>query len=62
MTFIIIIVTPVLSLAHAGHGHENPLSPTHYFVNSVHATQVALTITAAVIVAAWMWRRVTSKK
>lgn len=33
---------------HAGHGHESPLSPSHYVANPEHLTPLALTVAAAI--------------
>jgi hypothetical protein len=36
--------SPLAVFAHAGHGHENPLSPGHYLGNPEHVIPLALTI------------------
>jgi len=41
---IFILLTPVALFAHAGHGHESPLSPGHYVANPEHFLPLALTI------------------
>lgn len=52
---ICILLTPVLLLAHPGHGHENPLSPGHYIANPEHFLPLALTI-GAVLMAVFAYR------
>lgn len=41
--------SPVALFAHAGHGHENPLSPGHYVGNPEHALPLALAIALIVL-------------
>jgi len=41
-------MSPLAVFAHAGHGHENPLSPGHYLGNPEHAIPLALTLTLIV--------------
>ena len=41
--------SPLALFAHAGHGHENPLSPGHYLGNPEHALPLALAITLIVV-------------
>lgn len=47
-----VLCTPLMTLAHPGHGHENPLSPGHYVANPEHSLPVLLTL-AAGIAFAW---------
>lgn len=35
---------PLASLAHEGHGHENPWSPGHFLANPEHSIPLALSI------------------
>lgn len=39
-----VVFSPLAAIAHAGHGHENPLSPGHYLGNPEHAIPLALTL------------------
>ena len=55
-----IILTPVVLIAHPGHGHENPLSPGHYVANPEHFIPLALTI-GAVLFAVSAYRMYVSK-
>ena len=41
--------SPLALFAHAGHGHENPLSPGHYLGNLEHAFPLALAVTLIVV-------------
>lgn len=42
------------AFAHAGHGHENPLSPDHYVKNPEHAIPLTLAFVACIIVITWL--------
>ena len=42
-------MSPLAAFAHAGHGHENPLSPGHYLGNPEHALPLALSLTLIVV-------------
>lgn len=55
-----LLAVPAASMAHPGHGHENPLSPVHYLANPEHAVPLAITL-VAVVVLGWMWKVKTSK-
>lgn len=47
------VVAPSILWAHAGHGHDNPLSPGHYVTNPEHSVQLVLIIAASVAIA-WL--------
>jgi hydrogenase/urease accessory protein HupE len=49
---VTIILTPAFAFAHAGHGHDNPLSPGHFVSNPEHALPALLSISVMV---AGMW-------
>ncbi len=51
---------PTFVLAHAGHGHENPLSPGHYVNNPEHSVQLLLIVVAAIALA-WLINRSIQK-
>lgn len=44
LILVLISVMPLIVLAHAGHGHENPLSPGHYITNPEHFIPLALAV------------------
>jgi len=52
-----LVVLPLISVGHPGHGHENPLSPGHYLGNPEHSIPLALTLAAATIFIVWKVRR-----
>jgi len=58
---ILLLLAPVVLLAHPGHGHENPLSPGHYIANPEHFLPLALTIGAALMVV-FAFRYLTQSK
>lgn len=39
---VAILATPVLAIAHPGHGHDDGMSLKHYLVNYVHLLPVLL--------------------
>ncbi len=41
------------AFAHAGHGHDNPLSPGHYVNNPEHAIPLTLAFVVCIIVITW---------
>jgi hypothetical protein len=43
------VAAPLLTLAHAGHGNENPLSPGHYIANPEHAVPLVLSFVIGII-------------
>ena len=43
-------LAPLSVLAHAGHGHDNPLSPEHFLGNPEHAIPLALTVAVVVFI------------
>ncbi|MFM8914332.1 MAG: hypothetical protein ACKOE6_15655 [Flammeovirgaceae bacterium] len=47
------VVAPSILWAHAGHGHDNPLSPGHYVTNPEHSVQLVLIVAASVAIA-WL--------
>jgi len=49
ISIICILLTPFALFAHAGHGHESPLSPGHYVANPEHFLPLALTIGVVLI-------------
>ena len=51
-----VIFEPFRIMAHAGHGHDNPLSPGHYITNPEHSVLLLLTV-AASIAFAWFINR-----
>ena len=59
------VFAPVLVWAHAGHGHDNPLSPGHYVTNPEHSVQLLLIVVASI---AFTWlinrsiRKLTEEK
>jgi hypothetical protein len=55
---IALIALPMVSLAHPGHGHDNPLSPGHYLGTPEHAIPITLTIVVAVVFVVWKIRSV----
>jgi hypothetical protein len=56
------LALPVMSIAHPGHGHENPLSPGHYFGNPEHVLPLALTIAVAAVFIVWKVRTARNAK
>jgi hypothetical protein len=55
---VALVALPMISMAHPGHGHDNPLSPGHYLGNPVHALPIALTIAvAAILFFVWKIRK-----
>lgn len=42
------VFAPAFVWAHAGHGHDNPLSPGHYVTNPEHSVQLLLIIVASI--------------
>jgi hypothetical protein len=42
-------MSPLAVFAHAGHGHENPLSPGHYLWNPEHALPLTLAVALIVV-------------
>jgi len=44
LILLVLAMLPVVSFAHPGHGHENPLSPGHYVINPEHFIPLALTV------------------
>lgn len=52
--------TPAALWAHAGHGHDNPLSPGHYVTNPEHSVQLVLIVSAS-IAFAWLINRSIKK-
>ncbi len=45
--------TALKSMAHAGHGNDNPLSPDHYMKNPEHAIPITLAFVACIVGIAW---------
>lgn len=50
------VFAPAIAWAHAGHGHDNPLSPGHYVTNPEHSVQLLLIVVAS-IAFAWLINR-----
>jgi hypothetical protein len=48
---------PLSTIAHTGHGHDNPLSPGHYMTNPEHSLPIALAIATAVVLLTWIFNR-----
>lgn len=62
---LLAIVSPALVLAHAGHGNESPLGPSHYITNAEHLIPLVLTIVTGVVLVNWLayrLRKRTEKK
>ena len=57
---IFILLTPVVLLAHPGHGHESPLSPGHYVANPEHFLPLALMV-GTVLMAVIIYRSIRSQ-
>ena len=51
---------PLMTLAHPGHGHGNPLSPGHYVSNPEHSVLLLLTVVTS-IAFAWFINRKTNR-
>jgi len=43
------VLTPLLSLAHEGHGHTHEFTITHYFVEPVHLAVLVVVFAAGVL-------------
>lgn len=46
---VLFSMMPVITWAHPGHGHENPLSPGHYVANPEHFIPLALTVVVSLV-------------
>jgi hypothetical protein len=57
---LVLLLGPTLLWAHAGHGHDNPLSPGHYVTNPEHSVQLVLIVSASVAFA-WLINRSIKK-
>ena len=57
-----LVALPMMSVAHPGHGHENPLSPGHFLGNPEHSIPIALTIVVAAVFIGWTVRRARNAK
>jgi hypothetical protein len=53
----VMLVTPLISLAHPGHGETDGYTIIHYFVEPMHAV-----VTFGVLIAAFAYIRYTRKK
>lgn len=49
-----IALLPLSVIAHAGHGHDNPLSPGHYVSNPQHSFPITLAIATVVVLITWL--------
>ncbi len=52
-TFFLLAAATLGTVAHPGHGHENPLSPGHYTGNPEHALPLAFTVAVATVLIVW---------
>ncbi len=52
-----IALLPLTAIGHAGHGHDNPLSPGHYVNNPQHSFPITLAIATVVVVFFWLVNR-----
>lgn len=52
-----VALLPLSAIAHAGHGHDNPLSPGHYVNNPQHSFPIALSIATVVVLITWLANR-----
>ena len=57
-----VVYSPLAVFAHAGHGHENPLSPGHYLGNPEHAIPLALTLIVVLFLAGRKLLQIRAKK
>jgi hypothetical protein len=62
IAFVVVLaaMAPVSALAHAGHGHENPLSPGHYVVNPEHSIYLGIIVVGSIVVA-WMMNKIARR-
>jgi hypothetical protein len=49
-----IALLPLSAIAHAGHGHDNPLSSGHYVNNPQHSFPLTLAIASMVVLITWL--------
>ena len=49
----VLSIAPPRIFAHTGHGGENPLSLSHYVVNTEHYLPIALTVVLVLSALAW---------
>ncbi len=47
---VIMMAVSLNTVAHPGHGNDNPLAPGHYVSNPQHALPIVLTLAMAVVV------------
>ncbi|MEK6783824.1 MAG: hypothetical protein AABY93_19150 [Bacteroidota bacterium] len=52
-----VALSPLSAIAHAGHGHDNPLSPGHYANNPEHSLPITLAIATVVVLLTWLVNR-----
>jgi hypothetical protein len=57
-----VVSSPLAVFAHAGHGHENPLSPGHYLWNPEHAIPLALTLIVVLFLVGRKFLQIRAKK
>jgi len=57
LTLLLFIVTPLITLAHPGHGGTDGYTIIHYFVEPMHAV-----VTFGALIAAFAYIRYTNRK